>query len=93
MARTKRRRRLIYFAVGLVLFVIVGVLTDDKAGASLGKAVLIETDFGASAEPVRDVVTGKLSKAIAGVVARGWWDPTVLGGASLRFSRDAKPLT
>ena len=49
-------------AVAVVLFLIVAVILGrDGRHRLVGKAVLIDTDFGSSAAPIMNVVTGKPS--------------------------------
>ena len=73
MRGSKFRRRLTIAAILVLAFLVTAAIIGSRGdGESLGPAVLIDTDFGASAEPIFNVVFGKPSETFTGVIAKGW---------------------
>ena len=70
--RLKRQTAVLTVAVTLFLIVMVILGCGDKAGGDVGQAVLIDTDFGTSSEPIVVASSGKLSQTFSGVIAEGW---------------------
>lgn len=62
MRLPRPKRMLAVLAVAVAVFLITAIIVGggDKTD-DLGHAVLIETDFGASSEPIVDAISRKLS--------------------------------
>ena len=73
MRLPRPKRILAVLAVVAAVFLIIAVIVGrgDSAG-DVGHAVLIETDFGASSEPIVDAISRQLSPTFSGVIAKGW---------------------